>query len=231
MSSKKRNKIFDPNTTTSDTTDTTDTTVEETTDTTDDQPDTDPTVTEPTPPVVEVEVIPPTEEPINLPTMEPIEPTQQTVTAGNFYLDDPINDRRLTEALNILIQPTDGVYEAAPYAGAQVVFYMCLHRIVANPPSPDSLKYFLDHLLDFAWANKDTHFNPKKVYTACANLSISELQQLEFQMLIKLIMDTANPAVRYKVAKGFNWAKVADSFQNHQQEQLLENLRTYYNVE
>jgi hypothetical protein len=171
-----------------------------------------------------------TETPISI---EPIEAIVEVAVESipQYFLDDKTNDARLHGALTTLTNYTEDDHNVNEVAYAQQQFYTHLQRTLYRG-SVEEISFFMTAILDFISKNNNPgeHFTVSRCYTGFNELKLSVNQNREFQMLVRVLMDTANPDTRKAKVKSFAWDNVKRSFVVENSEQFLNVLKEFYEV-
>ena len=160
------------------------------------------------------------------------EVNEPTTTTPTFFLDDVVNDQRLTDTLNVLVTYVEESYDSFTIGLAQQQLYNHIHRTLLRGNS-DEIRCFFDKLLTFIHEHSSNgmHFTATRCYTGFRELKMTQPQFNEFKMILCILMDTANPVTRAAAAKKVMWDNVIRSFSPTHGETLISNLKDYYGVE
>ena len=155
------------------------------------------------------------------------EPDAKVLADYVFSKDKLLNDR-LIKALAILhdSNPLDSVI----LGSAQTQFYHCLVKGIINENETEA-SYFLTEVLRFVEANLDRMFSPRKIFRGVNKMpTIPLTQHEEFQVLLRILVDTAIPETRIKNARIMNWTQIEANIKTEHKLLMLERLQNFYHI-
>jgi len=120
---------------------------------------------------------------------------------------------------------------SAPNAisAAQTEFYNLVVGYITRESNSATLGVFLDNLLTIIYEHP-REFSPLCAYRGFNELSISNIQRIEWEAILKVLIDTANPTTRSLVVKNINWNNVKARLSPTIAENIIGKLHNYYNV-
>lgn len=133
--------------------------------------------------------------------------------------------RRLSDALNILAVRT----AITPKAGAasQVIIFNSIIRVLSIHSVKES-NDFLNEFLNYINDNPED-FTSRRAFRYFNELiGISDKQQKSFEILLRILIDTAEPTTRKEVVKSINWSQVEDSLRDKNGSIVYERLQSFY---
>lgn len=138
---------------------------------------------------------------------------------------DALYSEKMEEALAVLREPISTPDEIAE---AQAALYGVLAGYLIRK-SDEEVRSFLDKFMAYAVAHLGDHFSIKKRFRGVNALpGITNAQRMEFEMLLKILLDLAPEKTRQSTAANLNWASAARCFVPNTAERLLDALRTYF---
>lgn len=150
------------------------------------------------------------------------------ISSNEIIKDDLLTSNQLANALDVLHSKT--VNQPKLIADAQVAFYNVITRVLIRKTEDDAFS-FLSNILSYIYANIDNEFSVAKRYREFNALpNLTKGQQLEFQILLGVLVDTANPSTRLKNARSMNWVTISKQLQPATAEFIVLRLKKYYNV-
>lgn len=114
-------------------------------------------------------------------------------------------------------------------SAAQSEFYNLVVGYITRETNPTIIGIFLDNLLKVIYEHP-LEFSPLYAYRGFNELSISNIQRIEWEAILKVLIDTANPTTRSLVVKNINWNNVKARLNPITAENIIGKLHNYYNV-
>lgn len=144
------------------------------------------------------------------------------------YMPDVVMNGKLIKALETL--KTDALLPEQAIADAQAQLYHALVRGIVNTTDAES-EQFLTLILEYIHKNMDQMFVPKKIFR-CINIvsAMSDNQRIEFQTLLRILVDTADPWSRIITAKSMNWTQIDATLTSSYSTILIERLKNFYRI-
>lgn len=144
------------------------------------------------------------------------------------YMPDVTMNNKLIGALQIL--KTNELLPQQIIADAQAQLYHALVRGIVNTTDIES-EQFLILILKFIYENMEQMFVPKKIFR-CINMVtlMSDNQRNEFQILLRILVDTADPKTRIMSAKAMNWVQIDANLTSSYAATLVERLKNFYRI-
>ena len=151
-------------------------------------------------------------------------PIEDTIVFSN----DPVANQRLIDALGVLKQP--GLTSPNAIAIAQIQFYNSLVRGIVNT-TPAESETFLNTILAYIEKNYSGMFSPLKLFRSVNLMStLSINQRKEFEIILRILVDTADPLTRIGVAKSMNWSQIMASINTSYALTLIDRLQNFYRI-
>lgn len=144
------------------------------------------------------------------------------VFGGNKKIETLMN--RGLEGLRsqVAIDPEDG-------GKLQVIICNNLLRVLGTY-SVDDVKEFLDSFLSYIVSNSDD-YSPTRAWRFFDQLpGFTTAKQREFEMIMRLLIDAAEPTTRKLAVKTINWEQIEDALSSINGMIIFKNLQIYFNV-
>ena len=155
------------------------------------------------------------------------EPDANTLADLVFSKDTVLNNS-LLKALAIL-------HDQQPLAGdvigkAQTLFYHCLVKGIIDKDETEASN-FLTTILEFIEDNLERMFSPRKIFRSVNQMpSLSLSQHVEFEVLLRILVDTAILETRITNARSMNWVQIEANISTPHKGTLLERLQNFYHI-
>lgn len=156
-----------------------------------------------------------------------------TVTAAPqtdlvICVDDPIQNERVVNALNILGKKDNITLQEVSLA--QVTLYNVISNYLVRKPA-NNANAFLQNLLAYIADNSTTTFSTTSIHRGISEIkSLNKNQIEEYKTYLSIFQNTALPITRFNNAKQINWTSIVAKLNPNFSESIVNRLKAFYKV-
>lgn len=168
-------------------------------------------------------------------TTEADSPEPEEALAGVITITiegDERTSQNISTALNTLLSTPGYLTTPTTIMEAQMTLYNTLIRALTRLSDTASTP-FLNELLDIIHANKHDAFSARKAFrsfTELGNKGMSVQQLDEFQMMLRVLIDTSAKENRHATASKLNWTAIQNNMTERYGSAVCSRLKAFYNV-
>ena len=158
----------------------------------------------------------------------PAEPKINPIHLGiGLCPDDEIESKRIEEAFTVL-----RTGEGFRHIAQNTVYGVLMRYLVRKEQA--IVNDFLNNLLEYIHHNREIHFTPITAYLGIEVLSaekkLTAVQITEFNTILRVLMDAANPSSRLAVVKRIVWDNIRNSLSPNNGDTIHTKLKKFFNI-